>query len=100
MMSMVVRELTSMATPSGCTIMIPSLLARMTTLTSPGGDETDLKNLVFQEGAVIVSVQAMGAFMEYKSGIFDGCTPYSRPDHAVTVVGYGTENGVDYWLIK
>merc|ERR1712236_76361 len=64
------------------------------------GDETDLKKLVFLHGAVIVGVQARGAFSEYKSGIFDGCTAYSSPDHAVTVVGYGTENGVDYWLIK
>merc|ERR1712215_50615 len=63
------------------------------------GDETTLKELVFKNGAVIVAVQARGAFREYKTGIFDGCTGVN-PDHAVTVVGYGTENGVDYWLIK
>merc|ERR1712215_567986 len=63
------------------------------------GDETSLKELVFKNGAVIVAVQARGAFREYKTGIFDGCTGVN-PDHAVTVVGYGTESGVDYWLIK
>ena len=30
---------------------------------------------------------------------FSGCTS-SQQDHAVTVVGYGTSNGEDYWLIK
>jgi len=64
------------------------------------GDETTLKKLVALHGAVIVAVQARGAFSEYKTGIFTGCTGYSSPDHAVTVVGYGTEKGVDYWLIK
>ncbi len=24
----------------------------------------------------------------------------TKINHAVTVVGYGTQNGVDYWLIK
>jgi len=68
-------------------------------VTTRTGDETTLKKLVAQEGAVIVGVQAKGAFGYYQSGIFDGCTG-SSVDHAVTVVGYGTENGVDYWLIK
>ena len=56
-----------------------------------------------------------GPFQAYKAGIFEGCTS-SDTDHAVTVsqfykepdqngsiiqvVGYGTDNGVDYWLIK
>ena len=35
------------------------------------------------------------------SGVYDepNCSPY-RVDHAVLVVGYGTENGKDYWLVK
>ena len=33
-------------------------------------------------------------------GVFEGCEPNVKPDHAVAVVGYGTENGQDYWLVK
>ena len=36
----------------------------------------------------------------YKSGIFDGCTGDPIRNHAVTVVGYGQENGIDFWIIK
>ena len=36
----------------------------------------------------------------YKGGIFDGCTGDQSQNHAVTVVGYGQENGIDFWLIK
>ena len=63
------------------------------------GDETLLKKLVAQHGAVIATVAVHGAFMPYKGGIFQGCTN-KNTNHAVVVVGYGTENGVDYWLIK
>ena len=31
---------------------------------------------------------------------FQGCPANSTIDHAVVVVGYGTENGLDYWIIK
>ena len=31
--------------------------------------------------------------------MFAGCTS-SDTNHAVTVVGYGTEGGQDYWLVK
>merc|ERR1719219_2350624 len=64
------------------------------------GDEETLKKLVAQHGAVVTGVAAAGAFSQYKGGIFAGCSSTARPDHAVAVVGHGTENGVDYWLIK
>jgi len=63
------------------------------------GDEETMKALVAQHGAVVTSVNADGPFMNYGGGIFAGCTS-SETNHAVTVVGYGTENGVDFWLIK
>merc|ERR1719411_2093808 len=64
------------------------------------GDEETLKKLVATHGAVVTGVAAAGPFSQYKGGIFSGCSSSAQPDHAVAVVGYGTENGVDYWLVK
>jgi len=36
----------------------------------------------------------------YKSGIFDSPCCEAPIDHAVVIVGYGTEDGQDYWLVK
>lgn len=37
----------------------------------------------------------------YKSGVFDAECCTDPIDHAVVVVGYGTEpDGTDYWLVK
>merc|ERR1712241_1322611 len=63
------------------------------------GDEETLKALVAEHGAVQTTVGANSEFQQYKGGVFAGCTS-SRTNHAVVVVGYGTENGVDYWLVK
>lgn len=38
----------------------------------------------------VFSVRAGGQFQNYEGGIFAGCTS-DRTDHAVTVVGYGTD---------
>ncbi|KAM0933928.1 putative zingipain [Dioscorea sansibarensis] len=49
---------------------------------------------------VSVGIEAYGRqFQFYTSGIFDGNCGIDL-DHAVTVVGYGNEYGIDYWLIK
>jgi len=63
------------------------------------GDEETMKKLVYEHGAVVTSLRSAGPFQNYKGGIFAGCTS-DKVDHAVTVVGYGTEDGMDYWLIK
>jgi KDEL-tailed cysteine endopeptidase len=50
---------------------------------------------------VSVTVEA-GAypFMHYIKGIITDTTCGTRLDHAVTAVGYGTENGQAYYLVK
>ena len=64
------------------------------------GNEEMLKNLVYEHGAVYAVIYAGRNYRYYGGGIFSGCSPNSELNHAVSVVGYGTENGKDYWLIK
>jgi len=60
-----------------------------------------LTQLVYEKGAVLVGVYASdSSFSAYNGqGVYDACTSTNK-NHAVLVVGYGTENGVDYWLVK
>ena len=67
-------------------------------------DETALKRAVATVGPIAVSIDASkNSFMQYSSGIYYEplCSSSRRSlDHAVLVVGYGTHNGQDYWLVK
>ena len=67
--------------------------------TNNNGTEEHLKKLVRIHGAVVVTVGVNKAFKKYKSGIFEGCEPDPKLNHAVTVVGYDSEEGVDFWRI-
>jgi C1A family cysteine protease len=65
------------------------------------GNEEILKAYVYEHGAAISTLCAKSAeFKGYQEGIFEGCDSEEASDHAVLVVGYGTEDDVDYWLIK
>jgi cathepsin L len=59
-----------------------------------------LMDAVANHGPVSISVDANN-WDSYESGIFDGCDQGS-PDinHAVQLVGYGTENGKDFWIVR
>merc|ERR1719510_2156630 len=63
-------------------------------------DETKMKSLVYKYGAVATHIYASDpGFGNYASGVFNACSTTSI-NHAVVVVGYGTENGSSYWLVK
>jgi C1A family cysteine protease len=65
-------------------------------------DEATIKRVIAELGPVAVGVDSTNwSFTYYSDGIYDEpkCSP-AKMDHAVIIVGYGTENGKDYWLIK
>ena len=66
----------------------------------PPNNETALKIAVYQQ-PVSVAIQAdQMIFQKYKGGILQSSECGTKIDHAVLVVGYGTENGIDYWIVK
>ncbi|XP_018569740.1 cathepsin L1-like [Anoplophora glabripennis] len=64
-------------------------------------DEEDaLKEAVTKFGPVIVCVYASSKWMFYKSGVWYEKECSYNSNHAMVLVGYGRENGADYWLVK
>lgn len=66
------------------------------------GDEDALKNATATVGPISVAIDASHfSFQFYHSGVYDEeqCSS-SQLDHGVLVVGYGTYNSQDYWLVK
>ena len=65
-------------------------------------DEKAMADTLTQTGPISVCLNA-NLLQYYVSGIFDPpawmCDPTGL-DHAVLMVGYGSENGTDFWSIK
>ncbi|KAL3321154.1 Cathepsin L2 [Cichlidogyrus casuarinus] len=70
----------------------------------PSGDEETLKKAIADMGPVSIAIDAaLPSFSAYHSGVYDDphCAGgQGSLDHGVLVVGYGTEGGKDYWLVK
>ncbi|KAI3445956.1 hypothetical protein Pfo_002621 [Paulownia fortunei] len=65
----------------------------------PENDEQALKKAVANQ-PVSVAIEAGGrAFQLYHSGVFTGHCGTDL-DHGVVAVGYGTEKGKDYWIVR
>jgi len=68
----------------------------------PTGDEKALQQAVAKIGPVSVAIDAsQESFQLYSGGIYSEPECSSEQlDHGVLAVGYGTEDGSDYWLVK
>lgn len=70
--------------------------------------EAHMAQLLCTKGPLYVSIAAgddklgQTQFMELRQGIFDnnGAATNWQVNHGVVVVGYGSENGKDFWVVK
>jgi len=75
-----------------------------------GATVSGSKDLPSNEGQMAAWVSSTGPiaigahadpWKQYKSGILTSCgSKTAAVDHAIVIVGYGTESGKDYWLIR
>lgn len=68
----------------------------------PGGETpsvAEIKSALVQFGPLSVGVAADDQFSNYKSGIFMG-SGSTQLNHAVNIVGYGSENGQEYFIMR
>ena len=80
------KKFTPVAYVSGCENVIPN--------------ELELTYAVANQ-PISISIEADSrSFQLYKSGIYDDESCGTTLDHGVLAVGYGTENGKDFWLVK
>jgi cathepsin L len=70
----------------------------------PTGDEAALVQASASAGPIAISIDASHmSFVFYYSGVYYEPACQNGPDdldHAVLLIGYGTEDGQDYWLVK
>ena len=65
-------------------------------------DEDEVKEFLYETGPLAIALNA-DPLQTYSSGILDVTStrcPTSGINHAVTLVGYGTQNNVAYWIVK
>ena len=65
----------------------------------PHGDEGALVEAISLYGPIAVAIHANGDFQAYGGGIFEAPCQGGR-NHAVLAIGYGNENGRDYFIVK
>jgi C1A family cysteine protease len=63
-------------------------------------DQISLKAAVAQQPVAIAIEADTRYFQSYSSGVLTSSSCGTNLDHGVLAVGYGTENGQDYWLVK
>jgi len=67
--------------------------------TVPKADQDALKAAV--SGSVVsIGIDAQSGFQMYHSGVMNNKSCGTQLDHGVMIVGYGSENGQDFWKVK
>jgi len=60
----------------------------------------DIQAEMFTNGPVQASFDVYADFVHYKSGVYRHVTGKYLGGHSVKIIGYGTMNATDYWLVQ
>lgn len=80
-----------------CQFHTDSISATVESFEFIDNSEDALLNAVATVGPVSVGIYVAESFYSYGGGIYDEPNCDGQIDHGVLVVGYGSENGSDYW---
>ncbi|GMT03794.1 hypothetical protein PENTCL1PPCAC_25968, partial [Pristionchus entomophagus] len=66
--------------------------------------EDAMADWLFKTGPITFGMNVTKSMYSYRSGVFRpteaDCSTKSEGSHALTLMGYGSERGQDYWLVK
>jgi len=70
--------------------------------TLPTNNQDAFMTHLAENGPLVVAVWVNSAFQSYGGGVFDGCSYDADMEinHAVQVVGYGSDADGDYWIVR
>lgn len=92
---------TSGVTKTGGTCQKCSAVAHISSCSDvKPNDQISLKAAVAQQPVAIAIEADTRYFQSYSGGVLTSSSCGTTLDHGVLIVGYGTENGIDYWLVK
>jgi len=57
-----------------------------------------LRSEIISNGPIETGFDVYEDFMNYKSGVYQHVTGALKGGHAIKVLGWGIEDGLDYWL--
>jgi cathepsin X len=63
------------------------------------GDVDAIKTELYVRGPVAATVNAE-PLLEYKGGIYTDDSEPQQTNHIVSIVGWGTEDGQEYWIVR
>ncbi|XP_046656751.1 zingipain-2-like [Daphnia pulicaria] len=66
----------------------------------PAGDTKAMMSILSGKRILSIYMQLPDSFMNYKSGVFNDNNCVPRRAHAMNIVGYGTQNSVNYWVVR
>jgi len=62
--------------------------------------EKNIMQEIYQRGPIACYIAANQALDDYTGGIFYDKTGFLDVDHVVSIVGWGVEHGVKFWIVR
>ncbi|CAD5229877.1 unnamed protein product [Bursaphelenchus okinawaensis] len=63
-------------------------------------DAENMKAVIYKKGPISAAYFVSDDFCQYKGGIYQPNETVDEPNHLVSIVGYGEEDGLKYWIVK